>query len=60
MLLMVCQLRLGYQWRRNPLTTINKNNIESISVLKDASATALFMDLVLLMGYYYYKKGKVG
>jgi iron complex outermembrane receptor protein len=27
---------------RNPLTTINQNNIESITVLKDASATAIY------------------
>jgi iron complex outermembrane receptor protein len=32
----------GINGGRNPLTTINQNNIESISVLKDASATAIY------------------
>lgn len=32
----------GITGGRNPLTTINQNNIESISVLKDASATAIY------------------
>jgi iron complex outermembrane receptor protein len=32
----------GVNGGRNPLSTINQNNIESISVLKDASATAIF------------------
>ncbi|WP_264566442.1 SusC/RagA family TonB-linked outer membrane protein [Flavobacterium sp. N3904] len=32
----------GVQGGRNPLSTINQNNIESISVLKDASATAIY------------------
>nr|WP_315143670.1 TonB-dependent receptor [uncultured Flavobacterium sp.] len=32
----------GINGGRNPLTTINQNNIESITVLKDASATAIY------------------
>lgn len=32
----------GVEGGRNPLATINQNNIESISVLKDASATAIY------------------
>lgn len=32
----------GVNGGRNPLTTINQNNIESITVLKDASATAIY------------------
>lgn len=32
----------GISGGRNPLATINQNNIESITVLKDASATAIF------------------
>ncbi|MFV8343433.1 SusC/RagA family TonB-linked outer membrane protein [Flavobacterium sp. XS2P39] len=32
----------GVEGSRNPLSTINQNNIESISVLKDASATAIY------------------
>ncbi|WP_367756801.1 SusC/RagA family TonB-linked outer membrane protein [Flavobacterium sp. WC2430] len=32
----------GVEGGRNPLSTINQNNIESISVLKDASATAIY------------------
>lgn len=32
----------GINGGRNPLSTINQNNIESISVLKDASATAIY------------------
>lgn len=32
----------GVSGGRNPLTTINQNNIESITVLKDASATAIY------------------
>jgi TonB-linked SusC/RagA family outer membrane protein len=32
----------GITGGRNPLSTINQNNIESISVLKDASATAIY------------------
>jgi iron complex outermembrane receptor protein len=32
----------GVEGSRNPLTTINQNNIESITVLKDASATAIY------------------
>jgi iron complex outermembrane receptor protein len=32
----------GVEGGRNPLTTINQNNIESITVLKDASATAIY------------------
>lgn len=32
----------GVQGSRNPLSTINQNNIESITVLKDASATAIY------------------
>jgi iron complex outermembrane receptor protein len=39
----------GINGGRNPLTTINQNNIESITVLKDASAL-LFTDHVLLTG----------
>jgi iron complex outermembrane receptor protein len=35
------QLRPWYQRRKNPLTTINQNNID-ITVLKDASATAIY------------------
>ncbi|WP_029271738.1 TonB-dependent receptor [Flavobacterium sp. KJJ] len=32
----------GVEGGRNPLSTINQNDIESISVLKDASATAIY------------------
>ena len=32
----------GVEGGKNPLATINQNNIESISVLKDASATAIY------------------
>lgn len=32
----------GVSGGRNPLSTINQNNIESITVLKDASATAIY------------------
>ncbi|MBA4275767.1 TonB-dependent receptor [Flavobacterium sp.] len=32
----------GVQGGKNPLSTINQNNIESITVLKDASATAIY------------------
>lgn len=32
----------GVTGGRNPLTTINQNNIESVTVLKDASATAIY------------------
>ena len=32
----------GVSGSRNPLATINQNNIESITVLKDASATAIY------------------
>lgn len=32
----------GINGGRNPLSTINQNNIESITVLKDASATAIY------------------
>ncbi|MEZ7504185.1 SusC/RagA family TonB-linked outer membrane protein [Flavobacterium sp. Arc2] len=32
----------GVEGGKNPLGTINQNNIESISVLKDASATAIY------------------
>jgi TonB-linked SusC/RagA family outer membrane protein len=32
----------GIEGGKNPLTTINQNNIESITVLKDASATAIY------------------
>lgn len=32
----------GINGGRNPLATINQNNIESITVLKDASATAIY------------------
>lgn len=32
----------GVNGGRNPLSTINQNNIESITVLKDASATAIY------------------
>ncbi|RTY96104.1 TonB-dependent receptor [Flavobacterium sp. GSN2] len=32
----------GVEGSRNPLSTINQNNIESITVLKDASATAIY------------------
>lgn len=32
----------GVEGGKNPLSTINQNNIESISVLKDASATAIY------------------
>jgi len=32
----------GIEGGRNPLSTINQNNIESITVLKDASATAIY------------------
>ena len=32
----------GVEGSRNPLTTINQNNIESVTVLKDASATAIY------------------
>src|SRR3970040_2154449 len=32
----------GINGGRNPLSTINQNNIESIAVLKDASATAIY------------------
>jgi len=32
----------GVEGGRNPLATINQNNIESISILKDASATAIY------------------
>lgn len=32
----------GISGGRNPLSTINQNNIESITVLKDASATAIY------------------
>ena len=32
----------GVQGGKNPLATINQNNIESITVLKDASATAIY------------------
>jgi TonB-linked SusC/RagA family outer membrane protein len=32
----------GVEGGKNPLTTINQNNIESITVLKDASATAIY------------------
>nr|WP_315157883.1 SusC/RagA family TonB-linked outer membrane protein [uncultured Flavobacterium sp.] len=32
----------GINGGRNPLSTINQNNIESINVLKDASATAIY------------------
>ncbi|MFE3847088.1 SusC/RagA family TonB-linked outer membrane protein [Flavobacterium sp. LB3P45] len=32
----------GIDGGRNPLSTINQNNIESITVLKDASATAIY------------------
>ncbi len=32
----------GVQGGRNPLATINQNNIESVTVLKDASATAIY------------------
>jgi iron complex outermembrane receptor protein len=37
------------------LTTINQNNIESITVLKDASATAIYGSRAS-MGNYYYKR----
>jgi TonB-linked SusC/RagA family outer membrane protein len=32
----------GVEGGKNPLSTINQNNIESITVLKDASATAIY------------------
>lgn len=32
----------GIEGGKNPLSTINQNNIESITVLKDASATAIY------------------
>jgi TonB-linked SusC/RagA family outer membrane protein len=32
----------GVEGGRNPLSTINQNDIESVSVLKDASATAIY------------------
>ncbi|MBQ0909865.1 TonB-dependent receptor [Flavobacterium sp. F-328] len=32
----------GVEGGRNPLATINQNNIESVTVLKDASATAIY------------------
>ena len=32
----------GINGGRNPLSTINQNNIESVTVLKDASATAIY------------------
>ena len=32
----------GVEGGKNPLSTINQNNIESIAVLKDASATAIY------------------
>lgn len=32
----------GINGGRNPLSTINQNNIESITILKDASATAIY------------------
>src|SRR5690606_632564 len=32
----------GINGGRNPLATINQNNIESVTILKDASATAIY------------------
>jgi iron complex outermembrane receptor protein len=32
----------GGCWRKKPINYLSQNNIESISVLKDASATAIY------------------
>ena len=51
----------GFQSGRNPLNALNPNDIESISVLKDASATAIYgsrgANGVLLIST---KKGQIG
>jgi iron complex outermembrane receptor protein len=53
------QLRGGINGR-NPLTTINQNNIESITVLKDASATAIYGSRASNGVIITTKKGKAG
>jgi iron complex outermembrane receptor protein len=59
MSLIMFQLRGGINGR-NPLTTINQNNIESITVLKDASATAIYGSRASNGVIITTKKGKAG